>query len=571
MRCLFGWLLALGIAGNVWAGADAALIARQDLLEQPALLAKSVGQATAGAGVRVLEQSRGWVRVETGGVQGWVRALALKSVTGIDGMEWRRETPFRSHGKLTTVAGLRDVAPARTTSHALILTIGDYPTPIPALKGVSRDAEHGVLLARALGVPEENILRRRDTELTLDGLRVALTDVAERLRRGDDLFIYYSGHGARLRSEQAGGCSQAFLAADGRPLFDEELAERLNRLAAKARRVVLFTDACHSGGMLARDLGGGMAAGLSAKYWVPKDAGGECERPSNLLSRSINGDVAGLPVGNLVQIAAARADEVALDDGSRGGVLSLAWLECLDGAALDLDSSGGLSAEEVRQCAQPLVERMVAGNGRFSPPHITLHGNRAMVMASPRVEEAQAPGMERPDALATLRDILANRDHARDVRFVADRTRFRIGRDQLDFSIRSDRAGYVYLLMVGSDGKTFDVLFPNRLDGDNRIRAGETLRLPRPSWALVSQGPAGVNHLLAIVSDAPRNFGKSAEPAGPFTAVAAARGGTRDIQLVALNPRDGDKSDCEPQAATRDDNACSGAFGAALITLEEMP
>ena len=68
MRCLFGWLLALGIAGNVWAGADAALIARQDLLEQPALLAKSVGQATAGAGVRVLEQSRGWVRVETGGV-----------------------------------------------------------------------------------------------------------------------------------------------------------------------------------------------------------------------------------------------------------------------------------------------------------------------------------------------------------------------------------------------------------------------------------------------------------------------------------------------------------------------
>ena len=61
----------------------------------------------------------------------------------------------------------------------------------------------------------------------------------------------------------------------------------------------------------------------------------------------------------------------------------------------------------------------------------------------------------------------------------------RIGRDQLQLSVTSSHAGHVYLLMLGSDRKSFYLLFPNGLDGDNRIQAGKPLALPRPDWALM--------------------------------------------------------------------------------------
>lgn len=575
MKHWIGSLLSWLVFGTALAGNEATLIVRQDLRDGPARQASLLGEVQAGRMVRVLEQARGWVRVETGGIMGWVRALSLKSLEGESVVRWQSSAIYSKPNEIVAVAGIRDLAPTKPTAHALVLTIADYKAPIPSLRGVSRDAEHGVLLARALGVSEDNILRRRDGQLTLAGFRSSLDELEGRLGVGDEAFIYFSGHGTRLPTGQPGACSPALLAADGQPLFDAEFAARLKRLSSKARRVVLFTDACHSGGMLARRLDSGQSDDLTSKYWAAGAGQDGCERPDNLLARSLNGKIQGLPVGNLVQIAAARADEVALDNGSRGGVLSLAWLDCLGGEARDLDGSGGLTAEELRRCAQPLVEKMVAGHKQFSPPHITLHGNQDMVLRGAISIDSTdtSEGGATADAFATLRDILASRDHARDVRFIADKRRFRIGHDSLDFGIRSDRAGYVYLLMVGSDGKTFDILFPNRLDEDNRIRAGETLHLPRPQWSLVSQGPAGFNHLLAIVSDAPRNFGRpNGNHSAPFTTLTAAGGGTRDIQLVALTPPIEPPSECaRPGAQRPDDGRCSGGFGAALISLEEIP
>jgi hypothetical protein len=45
--------------------------------------------------------------------------------------------------------------------------------------------------------------------------------------------------------------------------------------------------------------------------------------------------------------------------------------------------------------------------------------------------------------------------------------------------IDSERSGYVYLLMTGPDGKTFDLLFLNHLNRNHRIEAGKSPSLPR--------------------------------------------------------------------------------------------
>jgi hypothetical protein len=81
----------------------------------------------------------------------------------------------------------------------------------------------------------------------------------------------------------------------------------------------------------------------------------------------------------------------------------------------------------------------------------------------------------------------------------------RIGRDKLSFTVSSQRDGHVYVLVRGADG-ALTLLFPNTQASDNRIRAGQSLRLPHASWMLEASEPAGTEHFLVFVSKEPRDF-----------------------------------------------------------------
>ena len=81
----------------------------------------------------------------------------------------------------------------------------------------------------------------------------------------------------------------------------------------------------------------------------------------------------------------------------------------------------------------------------------------------------------------------------------------RINRDHLQFKLSSNRAGYAYVFVVDPDGQ-YLMLFPNELDKDNAIAAGQTLSLPRAKWPMLAGPPAGPNRFLALVSPVPRDF-----------------------------------------------------------------
>jgi hypothetical protein len=199
-----------------------------------------------------------------------------------------------------------------------------------------------------------------------------------------------------------------------------------------------------------------------------------------------------------------------------------------------------------------------------------------------------------PDPLAALQDIHANRDARRQVSLQPSQSAYRIGKDYVQFDIRSSHAGHVYLLMLGSDGQTFDLLFPNRKDAENRIEAGETLQLPRASWRLKPGGPAGINHVLALVSDAPRDFsGLALRSAGPFSLAETTLANTRGLRMMSENPAQ--TPGCQERARTRTlfiadaeaesvvastavlqatekpaDSVCSSSYGAALVEIQEV-
>ncbi len=511
-----------------------------------------------------------------------------------------------------TALTLGMAAPARSETHALILTISQYQGGVPPLAGVQHDAKSAAAIARKMGVAEKNITTLRDQQLTLAGMRRAFDELTNRIQPNDQVFIYYSGHGSRtlVREQGAERCAESLVTVDADFLTDTELEARLKKLSQKADKVVTFFDACHSGGVATRSAPGKPPA-FSPKYWA-KGGIEACSKPVNRLTRGLNANakVAGSGAQNYVVIAAARDNEISLDQPGRGGVATQAWRDCITGAAKDVNGSGGLTADEIRQCAQAKINYALKDAEGYLPHNVSIAGNPNAVLAfsgpAPTAPPVTAPAAPAPTPApaapvvapapptpavpaptvvagaapvaasphATLADIFYRRDDRRRVDVALAKPALKINRDKFEFTLTSSHPGYVYLLMVGSDGKTFDMLFPNRLDKNNYVQAGQAVKLPRTDWEIVAQGPAGKDQLLALVADAPREFGTiGMMPAGPFSMVEASPASAKDIQLVSGTSTYANNTECVQETRKRTlavQKKCSNAFGAALVTVEEV-
>jgi hypothetical protein len=165
------------------------------------------------------------------------------------------------------------------------------------------------------------------------------------------------------------------------------------------------------------------------------------------------------------------------------------------------------------------------------------------------------------------------RDAKRKVLVNAPRSSLKIKQDLFDFTVESDRAGFVYAVLAGSDNQSVYTIFPNALDANNRIEAGKPMRLPRDGWALRSQGPAGENSLLVIVSDGPRDLSAlrndPSQQAGPF--VKSLNSPKGRAELGALLSTSATETDSVCRGSQRKQHPqCSDAYGAALLTFKEV-
>jgi hypothetical protein len=466
-------------------------------------------------------------------------------------------------------------APAHAETHALIMAIGNYGMPgATPLKGVVHDVASAQEIARRLGVRDTNMTVLRDGQLTYEGMNGAFEQLRERIAPNDDVFIYYSGHGGRQPvSDPDERCAESLVTYDGQAFVDTEVEAKLKGLSAKANRLVVLLDACHSGGVTTRSKGDGRFA---SKY-IARSGGGEaCMRPVNMLKRNIQSRGPGSGAQNYVYIAAARDNEVSLDEAAGGGVATQAWRDCVTGGARDLDGSGAISAEEVQACAQQIIDKKLANVQGFTAHHISITGNsRAVMSFAQPVAAAGVAAVAAPTVspASTLADIHAQRDDRRTVT-LSSPTKLKIGRDRFQLQVSSSHPGYLYLLMAGSDGKSFDMLFPNKLDAANEIQAGQTVRLPRAEWEVTAGGPPGVSQVLAIVTDAPRDFSKlDMKPAGPFSVLDASPIAAKDIVLVSTSAPAAAAPECVDPLSRRNlsvQKRCSNAYGAALIAVEEM-
>jgi uncharacterized protein YraI len=585
--------------------------------------ANVIGPIAAGAALRLVSLEGGWAYVEHAGKLGWVRASTLDLQAGSSAVS-SSQTGRLATGSTINAAltlGARSL-PARVNRHALIIGISLYAdkdtSPLP---GAKIDRESATQMASAMQVPASNITYLLDNQATGANIRQALADMNQRVQDGDRVFVHFSGHGTRYNDPAAGGCVEALLAYDGGwpgTLTNREMSELLKPITQKTDKLFVMYDACHSGGIVnsasvtrTRGFTNAQDEGvLRPKFSSISE---ECGRPVNVKTRNLLVEQVskGALPQDVIHISAARDDEISFEDSEKGGLATQFMRDCMLRDAKDLDGSGAISMDEIRQCAQTKINERLKNDVNFKAHHIQLSGNTGFVPAwfsqpallaspvpipvplpvavsvaatsvpvtvsvlqTPVPVVAVAPPPPPLSGEQALRQMFDQRDAKRRVKVTLGKDKLKIGQDSLDLTVQSDRAGYVYVAMAGSDNKSLYLLFPNDLDQANKIEAGQQLLLPRPNWRVKAAGPEGRDNLLVFVADGPRDLAAlgankdGISKTGPF--VTSLNNSAGRASLGALMSASKAASQQECSSTSRNNPLCSDAYGAAMVTVEEV-
>lgn len=482
---------------------------------------------------------------------------------------------------------------AQERGRALIIGIGQYTAESGStpLLGIGKDLSNARKMALAMGIPNHGIQELRDSEATKTNIIQALNRLKQEVQAGERVFIYFSGHGTRYSTPK--GCREGLVPYTPGRLFqgDEisegELAQLTSKISEKADKAIVMIDSCFSGGLGASTTRS-ILPGLDIRAKFTARSGQACNTGVNeQMTRSFVPAMQrlGQPEQNFVQISAANYNEVSWDSKDYGGLATHNLTACLLGDAKDLNRSGAVSLDEIRQCAQGKLNGMMAPNAKNGqlPSTIQVRGSRNLIVVQdppkpvvqtppkpptqtavapptpvrpPAVEavaqapvasaplipapQVQAPQVPVPQvpvpqvqtpqpaeelsattsvqsvpqleslpdqliaSVATLEDIHAQRNARLKLDVVAPQ-KLKIGKDLLTFNVRSNTDGYLYAVMLGSDGKSFYLLYPNKIDQNNKIKANVNYSFPKNGWSVAAGGPKGTNHMLFVVSQSPRD------------------------------------------------------------------
>ncbi|WP_372015752.1 caspase family protein [Pseudoxanthomonas sp. 10H] len=261
------------------------------------------------------------------------------------------------------MAGIADAAPVR---RALIVGVSDYDA-LPArsaggagpfdLEGPRNDVPRMLRAARDLGVPDAEITllangagadarARAPTRAAIMG---ALEDLAARSGNGDQVLVYFSGHGSQspdLDGDEDDGLDEILLPSDIGPwqdsvqmvdnaITDDEFGAAVQKIRDRGAYLWVVVDSCHSGTALR---GGPLPAradieikGIPAAALKVPQARMQGARAPAARARPAAGslDGGGAADGGVVAFYAAVAEEAAiagpqqLPDGTNTPTLSL--------------------------------------------------------------------------------------------------------------------------------------------------------------------------------------------------------------------------------------------------------
>ena len=444
-----------------------------------------------------------------------------------------------------TLLPLLAVAVLTGAPRALLIGLSYQGTEVkPWLDGIELDLQNAEQVARAMGI--RDIRRLWNEEATLEGIVGAIKGLAAGVGAEDLVLIYFSGHGARVPDrgepdEHEDGKDEVLAPFDTvdfggdnlNVLVDDDIGELL--AAIPSRKVLLVVDACHSGSMT-------KGIGATPKiYRYPGDRqeslgatrikGIDVRRESFTMAEAASGGA------NFIGIMAAEDDELAL--ATTGGSV---FTNALHKAVHTFKGRDGVTVEDLFQ----QIEKEVAFGLQSFDQAQHHHPVLAVPSAAPELRQLRLPLVADLGGLyPPTEDPLINA-WQEVVQSAASRIEFKMSRQELvphpnsgDKSTRclplyteslvavevvAPGDGYLNVVALTQGDKVKYVLFPNEKQPENRVRPGQTIRIPSADpddpECLVATLDPGLRHqstlVVALFSKAERNLYRESEAKGSY-------------------------------------------------------
>lgn len=193
----------------------------------------------------------------------------------------------------TVAKGDRPAAPVDKTGRRIVLifAVGHYADPtISTLMVCANDAKQlKKTCVKHLGVAENDVAVFNDQLVTYDNVRAVFKELARVSKAGDEIFIFWTGHGGRAAATseyQSSDSQMNFLVpydGDTNDVYNTMITENafgqwINEL--NGRKIALFLDACHSGGMAGHAKSKSLSGGASLmSQLLPGDKSAQADEP----------------------------------------------------------------------------------------------------------------------------------------------------------------------------------------------------------------------------------------------------------------------------------------------------
>ena len=410
---------------------------------------------------------------------------------------------------------------ASAERRALLIGIDEYEAVSP-LRGSKNDvAAMRAFITRHWGYREDEIKSLVDADATRAGILEALdTWLVADAKEGDELLVYYSGHGYHqpdLDGDEDDRVDETLVPLDTRVegagrivnmISDDEIAALIKK--AGPAKVTAIIDSCHSGTVfrtLTQVDPSIVRTPLSFSQPKPltRSIVTAMHKDTGFIERSEGQGE------RVVWTAVSPAQKALVDvEGERpGGVFTKRFIAGLSEAKADANANGLVTHAELLDYVQATSESYCKRHGNVCDLGLTplLEGRKDLLLTPVTPPAGPPPAADGPSPSQVGRAAVEALAHENDFELaisVEPANALSIG-DRARFAVSSKQAGYLVLLDVNASGEMTQ-LFPNQFSEksgkSNAISAGRPISIPDPYYGFefIASEPAGDGLLIAVVT-----------------------------------------------------------------------